>query len=144
MFIWSGCIIEFYQRIVLKLMISMFNVHHRWSIHRSCELLIRRSMDKLPNIFCNQEIPGPIVKFWTHNVFCKSQIRMSRDFQNLRSKICSWLWALKNGYMSSCNRFIDLIQSAPYWLYIVRLISGLEHYYSLGTHYDGLVSIVRM
>ena len=32
------------------------------------------------------------------------------------------------------------IQSAPYWLYNVRLISGLEHYYSLGTQYDGLVS----
>ena len=32
------------------------------------------------------------------------------------------------------------LQSALYWLYNVRLISGLEHYFSLGTQYDGLVS----
>ena len=31
------------------------------------------------------------------------------------------------------------IQCAPSWLYIVRLISGLEHYYSRGTQHDGLV-----
>ena len=33
------------------------------------------------------------------------------------------------------------IQSAPYWLYNARLFSGVEHYYSLGTQYDGLVSL---
>ena len=35
---------------------------------------------------------------------------------------------------------VSYLQSAPFWLYNVRLNSGLEHYYSLGTQYDGLVT----
>ena len=31
--------------------------------------------------------------------------------------------------------------SAPYWLYIIRLISRLEHYYSSGTQYVWIVII---
>ena len=36
------------------------------------------------------------------------------------------------------------MSSAPNWLYIVRLISGLEHYYSPGTQDDGIVIILKL
>ena len=45
-------------------------------------------------------------------------------------------------FSSSMENYISAGRStelALYWLYIVSLISGLEHYYSLGTQYDWLL-----
>ena len=63
--------------------------------------------------------------------------------------VCLWFWPNSDPELFTPNngRYLKYywinIQSAPYWLYNFRLISGLEHYYSLGTQYDRLVSTER-
>ena len=78
-------------------------------------------------------------KAWIIHVICKGTWFSVHALAHVYKK--SWIWVIQEKLFNETGHYLlfTSFPRAPYWLYNVQLISGLEHYYSLGVQYDGLV-----